>query len=537
VAGLATSFGSGAMTNSIGEIKNCDVMFIIGSNPTEAHPIIGLEMKKALKRGAKLIVADPRKTWMAQRANIHMQLVNGTDNLLINAMMHTIISEGLEDKDYVAARTENYEALKAHVMTVRPEDVADRVGVPAEDIERAARLYATTKHAAIFYTLGITEHICGTENVRSLANLAMLTGHVGVESAGVNPLRGQNNVQGGCDMGAMPTVFPGYQKVVDAEVREKFGKAWGVTIPPEPGLKLAQFFIAAHEGTIKGMYIMGEDVVMSEPNKNHVTKSLQNLDFLVVQEIFMSETAKLADVVLPAACWAEKDGTFTNSERRVQRVRKAVDPPGEARADWEIICQVSGACGYEESYPSPKEIWDELAHLTPSMHGICYDRIDKLGLQWPCPDRDHPGTVYLHKDKFARGLGEFVAIDFRPPAELPDDDYPLLLSTGRTLYHYNVGNMTRPSPVSSDKQPGNFVMIHADDAAKLGVSNGQTVRVATRRGEVEASADVNRVVRPGAIWMPFHFAENAANELTNDAFDNITWTGEYKVCAARLEKV
>jgi predicted molibdopterin-dependent oxidoreductase YjgC len=473
---------------------------------------------------------------MAQRADVHLQLVNGTDNLLINAMMNTIISEGLQDKDYVAERTENYQDLKAHVMTVTPESVAERVGVSAEDIKAAARLYAATKHAGIFYTLGITEHICGTENVRSLANLAMLTGHVGVESAGVNPLRGQNNVQGGCDMGAMPNVLPGYQKIIDAEARAKFAKRWDVEIPPEPGLKLAQFFIGAHDGTIKGMYIMGEDVVMSEPNMSHIIKSLKNLDFLVVQEIFMSETAKLADVVLPAACWAEKDGTFTNSERRVQRIRKAVEPPGQARADWEIICQVTTACGYAESYPSPKEIWDELADLTPSMNGIRYDRIDEVGLQWPCPDRDHPGTKYLHKGKFVRGLGEFVAIDFRPADELPDDDYPLLLSTGRTLYHYNVGNMTRPSPVSTDKQPGNFVMMHADDAAKLGVSNGENVKVVSRRGQVEAMADVGKVVRPGAIWMPFHFAENAANALTNDAFDNITWTGEYKVCAAKVEK-
>ncbi|MBN1346502.1 MAG: formate dehydrogenase subunit alpha [Phycisphaerae bacterium] len=537
VAGLALSFGSGAMTNSIEEIQNCDLLFVIGSNPTEAHPVIGFEMKKALRRGAKLIVADPRKTWMAQRADVHLQLRNGTDNMLINAMMHTIISEGLEDKQFVAERTEGYDALKAMVMQYPPEEVADKVGVDAEDIKKAARMYAPVKHAGIFYTLGITEHTCGTENVRNLANLSMLTGHMGYESTGVNPLRGQNNVQGGCDMGAMAHLFQGYQKLADPDVRLKFEKAWGVPVPTDKGGKISQFFIGANEGNIKGMYIMGEDVVMSEPNRDHIIKCIEKLDFLAVQEIFLSETAKLADVVLPAACWAEKDGTFTNSERRVQRVRKAVDPPGQVRPDWQILCDVSTACGYEMKYDSPKDVWDELADLAPIFSGIRYDRIDKVGIQWPCPDREHPGTKFLHKGKFTRGLGEFAAIEFRPPAEVPDDDYPLILSTGRTLYHYNVGNMTRKSPVSDGKQPENFVMIHVDDAAKVGVRNGQTIRVVTRRGRLDVKADVADVVKPGTIWMPFHFAESSTNVLTNDAFDNIAWTGEYKACAARLEKV
>ncbi len=536
VAGLALSFGSGAMTNSIEEIQNCDLMFVIGSNPTEAHPVMGFEMKKALKKGAKLIVGDPRRTWMAQHADIHLQLRNGTDNMLINAMMHTIITEGLEDKAFVETRTEKYDELKEMVMKYPPETVAETVGVEAEDIKRAARLYASVKHAGIFYTLGITEHTCGTENVRNLANLAMLTGHMGFESTGVNPLRGQNNVQGGCDMGAMPVVFQGYQKLSDPSVVEKFSKHWGVPIPEDEGGRISQFFIRANEDKVKGMYIMGEDVVMSEPNRDHIIKCLDKLDFLVVQEIFFSETCKQADVVLPAACWAEKDGTFTNSERRVQRVRKAVEPPGEARADWQILCDVSTALGYAMSYPSPKEVWDELADLAPIFNGIRYDRIDKVGLQWPCPDRDHPGTKFLHQGTFTRGLGEFAGIEFRPPAEQPDEDYPLILSTGRTLYHYNVGNMTRKSEVSNDKQPENFVMIHVDDAARIGVAKGEDVRVITRRGELKVKADVADVVKPGTIWMPFHFAESSTNVLTNDAFDNIAWTGEYKACAARLER-
>lgn len=536
VAGLALSFGSGAMTNSIDEIKNCDLLFVIGSNPTEAHPVMGYEMKKALRRGAKLIVGDPRRTWMAQHADVHLQLENGTDNMMINAMMHTIISEGLEDKEFVANRTENYEALKEMVLKYPPEEVADRVGVDAEDIKQAARMYAGVKHAGIFYTLGITEHTCGTENVRNLANLSMLTGHMGYESTGVNPLRGQNNVQGGCDMGALPVAFQGYQKVTDPDVRAKFEKAWGVPMPTDEGGRISQFFIGAHEGTIKGMYIMGEDVVMSEPNRDHIIKCLEKLDFLAVQEIFMSETAKLADVVLPAACWAEKDGTFTNSERRVQRIRAAVTPPGQARPDWEIVRDISAACGYEMKLESAEEVWDELADLAPIFYGIRYDRIDKVGLQWPCPDRDHPGTKFLHKGKFTRGLGEFAAIEFRPPAEVPDDEYPLILSTGRTLYHYNVGNMTRKSPVSHAKQPSNFVMMHVDDASKIGVGDGDMVRVTTRRGQLEVKAQVADIVKLGTTWMPFHFAEAATNVLTNDAFDNIAWTGEYKACAVKIEK-
>jgi len=535
VAGLATAFGSGAMTNSIDEIKDVDTLFIIGSNPTEAHPIVGYEMKKALRKGARMVVCDPRKTWVAQRADIHIQHAHGSDNFLINAMMKTIIEEDLHDEEFVASRCENFDAFRENLKKYDVEEAARVCGVDADDIRAAARMYAQGSPSAIFYTLGITEHTCGTENVMNLANLSMLCGQIGKPSSGVNPLRGQNNVQGGCDMGAIHSVFPGYQKVADEAMREKFGEAWGVEIPTNKGGRITDFIEKAHEGVLRAFYAFGEDPVRSEPNQSLVIESLEKLDFLLVQEIFMTETAKMADVVLPATCFAEKDGTFTNSERRVQRVRKAVDPPGEARPDWQIICDVSTAMGYPMQYDSASDVFDEMASLTPSYGGISYDRIDAVGLQWPCPTKDHPGTKYLHAGRFTRGKGLMNVIDFRPPAEVPDDEYPLVLSTGRTLYHYNIGNMTRESETIAQKQNENFIEMHPRDAEELGIPEGGPVRVTTRRGSIVVRAMVGNKTRPGAVWMPFHFVEAPTNLLTNDAFDNITRTAEYKCCAARVE--
>jgi formate dehydrogenase alpha subunit len=537
VAGLATAFGSGAMTNSIGEIKDIETLFIIGANPTEAHPIIGMEMKKALRRGAKLVVCDPRKTWMAHRADIHIQHIPGTDNFLINAMMNHIIEQGWHDQAFVEERCENFDGFRENLRAYTVEDAARICGVDADAIRRAAEIYAKGSPSAIFYTLGITEHTCGTENVQNLANLSMLCGHIGKPSSGVNPLRGQNNVQGACDMGAIHSVFPGYQQVADPAAREKFAKAWGVEIPTNVGGRVTDFIEKAHEGVLKGFYVMGEDPALSEPDQALVIESLEKLEFLVVQEIFLSETAKLADVVLPATCFAEKDGTFANTERRVQRVRKAVDPPGEARPDWQIVCDVSTAMGYPMQYAHPSEIFDEMASLTPSMAGISYHRIEKMGLQWPCPTRDHPGTVFLHEGRFTRGRGLFHAITFRPPAELPDEEYPFVLSTGRTLYHYNIGNMTRKSAEISQKEGESFVEMHPSDAERLGVAIGGVARVTTRRGSVVVRARIGDRVRPGGLWMPFHFAETATNRLTNPAFDNVTRTAEYKCCAAKVEPV
>jgi formate dehydrogenase alpha subunit len=524
------------MTNSIGEIKGVQTLFLIGANPTDAHPIVGLEMKKALRRGARLIVCDPRQTWVARRADLHIKHRPGTDNFLVNAMMSHIIAKGLHNEAFIKERCENFDAFRANLAEYTVDKAADVCGVDADLICKAAEWYAAGTPSSIFYTLGITEHTCGTENVQNLANMAMLCGQIGKESSGINPLRGQNNVQGACDMGAMNTNFPGYQKVADPAAREKFAAAWGAPIPANAGGKITDFIERAGEGKLKALYAMGEDLVRSEPNSAKVIEHLSKLDFLVCQDIFMTETAKLAHVVLPAACFAEKDGTFTNTERRVQRVRKAVEPPGQARADWQIICDVAAAMGWAMSYRHPSEIWSEMASLSPNFAGISYARIDKVGLQWPCPAPDHPGTPFLHKGRFTRGLGQFQVIRFRPPAEVPDQEYPMILSTGRTLFNYNVGNMTRKTRAIEDKQPENFVEVHVDDAAGLGIRNGEMARVTTRRGALVVRAHVARKVRPGALWMPFHYVEAPTNVLTNDAFDNITRTAEYKACAAKIER-
>ena len=369
---------------------------------------------------------------MAARAHIHIKHRPGTDNYLINAMMNHLIASGLRNEAFVQARCENFEAFRKNLESYSLEKAAEVCGVSADLIRKAAEWYAAGTPSSIFYTLGITEHTCGTENVQNLANLSMLCGQIGKESSGVNPLRGQNNVQGACDMGAIHSVLPGYQRAADAAMREKFEKAWGTALPTNVGGRVTDFIQQAGSGVLKGFYCMGEDPVLSEPNSDHVAQCLRKLDFIVCQEIFMSETAKLAHVVLPAACWAEKDGTFTNTERRVQRIRKAVEPPGEARADWQILCDLATAMGYPMQYNHPGDVFAEMAALAPSMAGISYDRIDKAGIQWPCPTRDHPGTVFLHKDRFTRGKGLFHAITFRPPAEVPDARYPLILSTGRT---------------------------------------------------------------------------------------------------------
>ncbi len=536
VAGLAMTFGSGAMTNSIGEIQDCEVLFIIGSNTTEAHPVIALEMKKAYARGAKVIVCDPRRIKMCDYAAIHIQHRPGTDIPLINAMMNYIISEGLHDEEFIENRTMGFEELAETVAGYDVDEVAAQCGVDAELIRQAARIYATGDKSAIFYTLGITEHTCGTDNVRSLAHLAMLTGHVGRESTGVNPLRGQNNVQGGCDMGAMPDTYPGYQKVTDPAATAKFSEAYGRELPTENGWTTTEMLSRAKAGDIKALVVMGEDIVMSEPFMSHTREALDALDLLVVLDIFMCETAKIADVVLPAASFAEKDGTFTNTERRVQRVRAAIEPVGNSRPDWVIMCDLARSLGYDWDYGHPSEIWDEMAGLTPMLAGINYERIEGVGLQWPCRDREDSGTPVLHCEEFACGLGQFFSLDHRDPAEMPDADYPFILSTGRTLYHYNVGTMTRRSAASNEREPEAFVEISVADGAKLGIATGDKVKVTTRRGELTLTAWVTERVTAGLIWMPMHFAEQAANELTIDAFDNITGTAEYKVCAARLGK-
>lgn len=533
MAGLATSFGSGAMTNSINEIPNCEVMFVIGSNTTEAHPVIGTKMKQALARGAKLIVADPREIDLAKDAHIWLRLKPGTDIALINGIMNIILENGWEDKAFIEERTEGFEELRENLKKFPPEKVSQITGVPLELLVEAARLYASHEKAAIFYTLGITEHVCGTDNVRSLANLAMLTGHLGKESSGVNPLRGQNNVQGSCDMGALPNVFTGYQSVTNPEAQEKFEKAWGVKLSSKVGYMIPDMFDSAVKKELRAMYIMGEDPVLTDADANHVRKGLQALDFLVVQNIFMSETAKLADVILPGASFAEKDGTFTNTERRVQRVRRAIKPIGNAKADWEIICELSNRMGYPMNYQSPAEIMDEIASLTPQYAGISYERLGNKGLQWPVPHKDHPGTKFLHEGKFTRGKGLFAVVDYELPNELPDEEYPFLLTTGRKLQHYNIS--TRFSPALEEHAPEELAEINPVDAKRLGIQDGDKVKVVSRRGEVVTKVWITERVQPGVIFMTFHYKESPTNVLTNGAYDKVTKTYEYKVCGVRIE--
>ncbi len=535
MAGLATSFGSGAMTNSFKDIENTKLLFLIGSNPSEAHPILSVKMKKAIRNGAKLIVIDPRKTEMAEMADLWLPIKPGTDIPLLNGIINVIINEELLDHSFVEMRTENFSELKDTVLNYPIDKVSKITGIDKELIYEAARLYATTKDAAVCYTLGITEHVAGTLNVINIANLAMLTGHLGRENVGVNPLRGQNNVQGACDMGALPDVYPGYQKVFKEEIKDKFEQAWKVKLATDVGLTIPEMFDQALDGKVKAMYVMGEDPVLSDPDANHVKKAINHLEFLVVQDLFMTETAKLADVFLPAASFAEKDGTFTNSERRVQRVRKAIEPIGHARSDWEIICILSTKMGYKMEYRTPSEIFDEMAALTPSYAGMNYERIDQKGLQWPVPTKDHPGTPYLHKDQFTKGKGYFKGVDHIPPAEMPDKDYPYFLSTGRRLNHYNVTSQYSKS--LKEYHPEELAMIHPRDAKKIGVGENDFIKVISRRGEVITAIEITERVAEGTIWMSFHHREVPTNELTNGVFDPVSHTGEYKVAAVRLERV
>lgn len=524
------------MTNSIEEISKADYILAIGTNTTESHPIIGLEVKKAIRNGTGLAVADPRKTEVASMAHRHMQLKSGSDIALLNGLAHVIIEEGLYAKEFVEERTEDFEAFKETVSKYTPECVEEITGVPVDILKEVARNYAQAKNAPILYTMGITQHICGTHNVLAVANLSMLCGHIGKESSGVNPLRGQNNVQGACDMGALPNVFTAYQKVGMENVQAKYANAWNVdALPDKVGINIGQMMERAGSN-VKAMYIMGENPVLSDPDSNHVAHALESLDFLVVQDIFLTETARLADVVLPATSFAEKDGTFTNTERRVQRVRKAIDPVGNAMPDWEIICNLSSVMGYPMNYSSAKDIFDEISTVTPSYAGMSYERLDNGGLQWPCPTEDHPGTPYLHKDKFARGLGKFSAVDYVPPAEQPDAEYPMILSTGRRHFHYHTGTMTRRTGTLDKYYNEESLEINEIDAQKLGINNGDKVKVTSRRGSVEVKACVGDTVPEGMVFTSFHFSEVAINKVTNSQVDPVSNIPEFKVCAVRVEK-
>ena len=536
MAGLAAAFGSGAMTNSIRDIEKAQVVLLTGSNPTENHPVVDLHIRRAVaQNGAKLIVVDPRQIELVKYAHIWLRPRPGTDVVWLNGLMHVIIAEGLWDRSYVEERTEKFSSLKETVTKYDPEFVERITGIPPEDLKQAARLYARAEVASIVYAMGITQHAAGTDNVKSIANLAMLCGNVGIEGGGVNPLRGQNNVQGACDMGALPNMLSGYQSLSDQRVIEKFEQAWRVKIPSESGLAVTEIWPAILNGRIKTLYIVGENPVMSDPNAKAVEEALKRLEFLVVQDIFMTETAKLAQVVLPAATSAEKEGTFTNTERRVQRVRQAFSPVGQAKPDWKTICELAKRMGYRMGYLSSEEIMEEIASLTPIYGGILYDRLEEEGLQWPCPNLDHPGTPCLHKGRFARGKGLFHAIDFRPPSELPDETYPFILSTGRVLQHYNSGTMTRKIQGLNLLCPEALLEIHPKDAEACGVEEGSMVKVSSRRGQLVARAHPTGKCPEGVVFIPFHFQEAAANLLTIDTLDAVSKIPEYKVCAVKVE--
>jgi formate dehydrogenase alpha subunit len=537
VAGLLQSFGSGAMTNSINEFRDSGCILAIGTNTTEAHPIISLEIKRAVDNGAKLIVANPRQIDMVRWSYLWLQHRPGSDVALLMGMMKVIVDEGLADQEFVDERCENFDQFRKSLKNFGLDFVEKTTGVPKDKIVEAARIYASDKPSAIMYAMGITQHSHGTDNVIATANLAMLTGNVGKPGSGVNPLRGQNNVQGACDLGALPNVYSGYQAVTDDSIRKKFESAWGARLPDKPGLTITEIVDAAESKKIKAIYIIGENPLLSEPNITHAKEALEKLDFLVVQDIFLSETAELADVVLPGVSFAEKDGTFTNTERRVQRVRKAIEPIGDARPDWQITCQLAQKMrsdGFE--FSSPAHIMDEVALLTPSYGGISYQRLEEGGLQWPCPTPEHPGTPILHTQQFTRGRGRFIPLEYKPPMELPDKDYPLVFTTGRSLYHFHTGTMTRKVEGLNVLKPEAELEINPADAAKLSVADGEMVNVISRRGKVTARAKITEASPEGVVFMAFHFAESPANLLTNPALDPVAKIPEYKVCAVRVEK-
>ncbi len=527
------------MTNSIEDIELAKVILAIGTNTTENHPVIGSGVKRAVRlRGSKLVVIDPRKIGLVDFADVWLSPRPGTNVALLNGIMNVIIDENLQARQYIADRTEGFPAMEKIVAKYTPDYVAGITGVPADDIRKAARLYAQSGTGSILYAMGVTQHSHGTDAVKCCANLAMLCGNVGVEGGGVNPLRGQNNVQGACDMGALPNVFPAYQPVVSDESRKNFEDAWGVSsLPANPGLTIVEIMDAAQRGDVKALYIMGENPMLSDPDLSHVEAALKNLDLLIVQDIFLNETGRLADVVLPSACFAEKDGTFTNTERRVQRVRRAVDPPAEAKADWQILSELSARMGYNMSYVCAEDIMREIAAVTPSYAGITYERLDREGLQWPCPNVEHPGTKYLHRERFSRGLGLFSPIEYQHSDELPDEDYPFFLTTGRVLYHFHTSTMTRRSKGLVERYPESLAEINPVDAEKLGIRDGAFITVTSRRGTVKVKASVIDTPPEGTIFMNFHFSEAAVNLLTNPALDPVGKIPEYKVCAVRIEAV
>jgi predicted molibdopterin-dependent oxidoreductase YjgC len=547
------------MTNSIREIRDGDCIFITGSNTAESHPVISYEVVRAAKRGAHVIIVDPRRIPLVENATLFLQIKPGTDIYIFLAIMHIIIREGWADEAFIAERTEGFEEFEAVVKAYTPEHASLKSGVPVEQIEEAARIYAFGErvngqsiyedergHSAIFYAMGITQRSNGTDMVKTLANLAMLCGQIGKRSTGVNPLRGQANVQGACDVGGLVNVYPGYQHVTDDEKRNKIAKIWNVdSLPGEVGLTIVEAMHAIDDGKIKAQYVMGENPMMTDPDTTHVEQALRSLDFLIVQDIFPSETSHLAHVILPAASSLEKKGTFTNTERRVQLLNPVLPAPGQARPDWQITAEIAARLDQKMDsgrdprywhYDSPAAIFSELTRVTPIYSGMSQERLRGDGLQWPCPEADHPGTPILHVDKFARGLGKFSPVLANDPAEQTDEEYPLILSTGRVLYHYHSGTMTRRSGPLAWREPRGYVEVNSEDAAAVGVEDNHAVVIKSRRGTVRTRLKISEGVPPGTIFLAFHWREAPANRLTHDfALDPIAKIPEFKISAVRLE--
>jgi len=528
------------MTNSIREIPLSESFLIIGSNTTENHPVIGSMIKnEVINKGKKLVVVDPRKIELARYADIFLQIKAGTNIAILNGFAHVLIKEDLYDKEFVQNRCEGFEEMAKALEKYTPEFVANICGIddPFKIVE-AARLFAASKPMALYYCMGITQFKSGTNGVKSCANLQMLLGNIGILGGGVNPLRGQNNVQGACDMGALPNVYTGYQSVSIDDNREKFIKMWGseFELSKNPGLTVVESLNGVLTGDVKAIYIMGENPVISDPDQSHVIEALKQLDFLVVQDIVMTETAALADVVLPACAFLEKEGTVTNTERRVQLMKKIVTPPGEVKEDWRIIMEIANIMGANWDYKSAEDIFEEIRATTPSYGGFTYERIEKEALHWPCPTTDHPGTPILHKEKFTRGKGIITPIEYTAPAEEIDSEYPLVLTTGRVLEHFHTGTMSRNSKILDRMVPEAFVEINPSDAKKLGVSDNEMVIVSTRRGSINIKVKITDMPKDNVVFIPFHFVEAAANKLTIDAFDPTCKMPELKVCACRVEK-
>ena len=546
VTGLQLAIGSSAMSNSIAEMEHLDTFIVTGSNTTETHPVISLFLKKAVrKNGAKLIVIDPRQIELTDFATLWLRQKPGTDVAVFQAMANVIVSENRFDPAFIEARTEGFEDYIESLEHCTPEWAEAISGVPADDLRQAARMYADAERAAFYWGMGISQSTHGTDNALSITNLALMCGHVGKPGTGLNPLRGQNNVQGCSDSGGLPTVYTAYQSVSDPAIKGKFEAAWNTELNPTPGLTVTEMVDGALLGQIKAMIVMGENPMMSEPNLSHAQHALEELDLLVCIDIFMNETGEMADVILPSASFAEKEGTFTNSDRRVQRVRQALPAVGESLPDWQIICQLAqrmeAQLGVERSagfaYRDAEEIWEEIRSVTPDFYGITYARLNREGgVHWPCPAVDHPGTPYLFEDDFPRGKGKFWELEYGTESELPDSEYPYHLTTGRVLFHWHGGTMTRRSRLE-EAFPVPIIEMHPADAGKLQVVSGDWLRITSRRGQVECQVMVTGRSPSGTVFLPFHFVEAAANLLTLDKIDPRAKIPDFKMAAVKLEKV